>query len=145
LEQSTSPQSSQPSLSPLSLQPSQFYLCKETVVDNDLSSYHESDDQLASLLLYLLSLLGMIGNSIIISNDKDDISSSLSHPSYHEARSTFTTPSLCLLYCQDCTDHRHYYFECPQYICNHAYSMLLCTEYLTVHFVEAGDFNFSGK
>jgi hypothetical protein len=42
--QSTSPQLSQPSLSPLSSQPSQFHSCKETVVDNDLSSYHESDD-----------------------------------------------------------------------------------------------------
>jgi hypothetical protein len=69
-----------------------------------ISSYHESDDQLASLLTYPLPQLGAIGNPIIISDDKDDIESSLSHPSYHEARLMFTIPSLYLLHCQDCTN-----------------------------------------
>jgi hypothetical protein len=91
----------------------------ETVINDDLSSYHESDDQLASLLLYPLPPLGTLGNPIVVSDDEDDIKSSLSCPSYHEARSMFTTPSLYLLHCQDCTDQCHYYFDCPQYICSH--------------------------
>jgi hypothetical protein len=118
-EWSTSPQSSQAFLSPLSLQPSQFHSCKETIINDDLSSYHKSDDQLASLSSYPLSPLGMIGNPINVSDDKDNIESLLSHPSYHEAWSMFTTPSLQLLHFQDCTNRRHYCFDCPQYICNH--------------------------
>jgi hypothetical protein len=89
--QGRSEQSMLPQLS-LSPQVSQFYSCTETVVDDDLSSYQESDDQPTSLLLHPLPPLGMIGNPIIISNNKDDIESSLSHPSYHEAQSMFTTP-----------------------------------------------------
>jgi hypothetical protein len=119
LEWSISLQSSQPSSSPLSSQLSQFHSCKETVINNDLSSYHESKDPLASLSSLPPPPLGMIGNPIIVSNDEDDIESSLSRPSYCEAQSMFTTPTLQLLHCQDCTDQRHYYFECPQYICDH--------------------------
>jgi hypothetical protein len=119
LERSTSPQSSQPSIFPLSSQSFQFHSCEETVINNDLSSYHKSDNQLASLLSNPLLPLGMIGNPIVVSDDKDDIESSLSRPNYHEAQSTFTTPSLQLLHCQDCTEQRHYYFDCHQYICNH--------------------------
>jgi hypothetical protein len=118
-EQSTSSQSSQPSLSSLSSPLSQFHSCEETVISDDLSSYYKSDDQLASLLSKLLPSLGIIGNPIVFSDDEDDNESSLSCPSYHEAQSTFTTPSLQLCHCQDCTDQQHYYFDCHQYICNH--------------------------
>jgi hypothetical protein len=68
----------------------------------------------------------MIGNPIVVSNDEDDIDSLLSRPSYHEARSTFATPTLQLLHCQDCTDRHHFYFDCPQYICDHC---LMSTPY----------------
>jgi hypothetical protein len=49
LEWSTPSLSSQPSFSPLSSQPSQFHSCKETVINDGLSDYHESEDPLASL------------------------------------------------------------------------------------------------
>jgi hypothetical protein len=107
---SVSPLSSQPSYSPLSSQPSQFHSCEETIINDNLSDYHESEHLLASLLSLPPSPLGMIGNPIVVSNDEDDIDSPCSHPSYHEARSTFTTPTLQLLHCQDCTDQCHYYF-----------------------------------
>jgi hypothetical protein len=112
-EWSTSSQSSQPSLSPLSSQLSQFYSCEETVINDDLLSYHESEDPLSFLSSLLPPPLGMIGNPIIVSDDKDDIESSLSCPSYCEARLMFTTSTLQLLHCQDRTDQRHYYFKCP--------------------------------
>jgi hypothetical protein len=118
-EQSTSPLSSQPSVSPLSLQPSQFHSCEETVINDDLSDYHESEDPLASLLSLPPPPLGTIGNPIVVSNDEDDIDSLFSCPSHHEARSTFTTSTLQLLHCRDCTNRRHFYFDCPQYICDH--------------------------
>jgi hypothetical protein len=85
LEQSTSPPSSQPSHYPLSSPPSQFYSCEETVINDDLLSYHKSEDLLASLSSLPPLPLGMIGNPIIVSNDEDDIESLLSHPSYREA------------------------------------------------------------
>jgi hypothetical protein len=84
-ERSTPSLSSQPSFSPLSSQPSQFHSCKETIINDDLSDYHESEDLLASLLSLPPPPLGMIGNLIVVSDDKDDIDSPLSHPSYHEA------------------------------------------------------------
>jgi hypothetical protein len=95
---------SQPSYSPLSSQPSQFHSCEETIINDDLSDYHESENPLASLLSLPPSPLGTIGNSIVVSDDEDDIDSPCSCPSYHEVRLTFTTPTLQLLYCQDCTD-----------------------------------------
>jgi hypothetical protein len=119
LEWSTSPLSSQPSVSPLSLQPSQFHSCEETVINDDLSDYHESEDPLGSLSSLPLPPLGTIGNPIVVSNDEDDIDSLFSRPSHHEARSTFTTPTLQLLHCRDCTNWHHFYFDCPQYICDH--------------------------
>jgi hypothetical protein len=119
LEQSTSPPLSQPSYYPLSSPPSQFHSCEETVINNDLSSYHKSEDLLASLSSLPPPPLVTIGNPIIVSDDEDDIESSLSCPSYCEAQLTFTTPMLQLLYCQDCTNRCHYYFDCPQYICDH--------------------------
>jgi hypothetical protein len=111
--------SSQPSYSPLSSQPSQFHSCEETIINDNLSDYHESEAPLASLLSLPPPPLGTIGNPIVVSDDKDDIDSLSSHPSYHEARSTFTTPTLQLLHCQDCTNQCHFYFDCPQYICDH--------------------------
>jgi hypothetical protein len=119
LEQSTPLLSSQPLFSPLSSQPSQFHSCEETIINDDLSSYHESEDPLTSLSSLPPPPLGTIGNPIVVSNDEDDIESLLSCPSYHEARSTFTTPTLQLLHCQDCTDRCHQYFDCLQYICDH--------------------------
>jgi hypothetical protein len=116
---SVSPLSSQPSYSPLSLQPSQFHSCEETIINDNLSDYHESENLLASLSSLPPSPLGTIGNPIVVSDDKEDIDSPCSRPSYHEVRSTFTTPTLQLLHCQDCTNWRHYYFEGPQYICDH--------------------------
>jgi hypothetical protein len=118
-EQSTSSPLSQPSYYPLSSPPSQFHSCKETVINDDLSSYHESKDPLTFLSLLPLPPLGIIGDPIIVSNDREDIESLLSRPSYCEAQSTFTTPTLQLLHCQDCTNQCHYYFDCPQYICDH--------------------------
>jgi hypothetical protein len=90
-ERSTPSLSSQPSFSPLSSQLSQFHSCKGTVINDDLSDYHESEDPLASLLSLPPPPLGMIGNPIVVSDDKDDIDSLFSCPSYHEVRSTFTT------------------------------------------------------
>jgi hypothetical protein len=119
LERSTSLLSSQPSVSPVSSQPSQFHSCEETVINNDLSDYHESEDPLASLLSLPLPPLGTIRNSIVVNDDEDDINSLFSCPSYYEARSTFTTPTLQLLHCQECTNRSHFYFDCPQYVCDH--------------------------
>jgi hypothetical protein len=48
-EQSTPSLLFQPSFSPLSSQPSQFHSCEETVINDNLSDYHESEDPLASL------------------------------------------------------------------------------------------------
>jgi hypothetical protein len=118
-EQSTSLLSSQPSYYPPSSPPTQFHCCEETVINDNLSSYHESEDPLAFLLSLPPLPLGTIGNPIIVSDDKDDINSPLSSPSYREVWSTFTTPTLQLLHCQDCTNRCHYYFDCPQYICDH--------------------------
>jgi hypothetical protein len=87
-EQSTplvSPLSFQPSFSPLSSQPSQFHSCKETVINDDLLDYHESEAPLASLLSLPPPPSGTIGNSIVVSDNKDDINSLFSCPSYHGA------------------------------------------------------------
>jgi hypothetical protein len=111
--------SSQPSYSPLSSQLSQFHSCEETVINNDLSDYHKSEAPLASLLSLPPPPSGTIGNPIVVSNDKDDINSLFSHPSHHEVQSTFTMPTLQLLHCWDCTNQHHFYFDCPQYICDH--------------------------
>jgi hypothetical protein len=104
LEWSTPSLSTQPSYSPQSSQPSQFHSCEETVINDDLSDYHESEASLASLSSLPPPPLGTIGNPIVVSNNEDDIDSLFSRPSYHEARSTFTTPTLQLLHCQDCTN-----------------------------------------
>jgi hypothetical protein len=111
--------SSQPSHSPLSSQPSQFHSCEETVMNNDLSYYHESEAPLVSLLSLPPPPSGMKENPIVVSDHKDDIDSLFSRLNHHEAQSMFTTPTLQLLHCQDCTNWRHFYFDCPQYICDH--------------------------
>jgi hypothetical protein len=98
-EQSTPPLSSQPSVSPLSSQPSQFHSCEETVINDDLLDYHESEDPLASLSSLPPPPLGTIANPIVVSDDEDDIDSLFSRPSHHEAQTTFTTPMLQLLHC----------------------------------------------
>jgi hypothetical protein len=116
---SVSPLSTQPSYSSLSSQPSQFHSCEETVINDNLSDYHESEAPLAFLSSLPLSPLGTIRNPIVVNDDEDDIDRLFSRPSYHEVRSTFSTPTLQLLHCQDCTDGNHYYFNCPQYICDH--------------------------
>jgi hypothetical protein len=77
-ERSTPSLSSQPSFSPLLSQPSQFHLCEETVINDDLSDYHESEDPLASLLSLPLPPLGTIGNPIVVSDDKDNMQSAQS-------------------------------------------------------------------
>jgi hypothetical protein len=84
-EWSTLSLSSQPSFSPLSSQSSQFHSCKETITNDDLSFYHESEDPLTFLLALPPPPLGTIGNPIVISDDEDDIDSLLSCPSYREA------------------------------------------------------------
>jgi hypothetical protein len=76
---------STPSVSPLSSQLSQFYSCEETVINDDLSDYHESEAPLASLLSLPPPPLRTIGNPIVVSDDEDDIDSLFSCPSYHEA------------------------------------------------------------
>jgi hypothetical protein len=116
---SVSPLSTQPSYSSLSSQPSQFHSCEETVINDDLSDYHESEAPLASLSSLPPPPSGTIGNPIVVSDDEDDINSLFSRPSHHEVRSTFTTPTLQLLHCQDCTNRCHFYFDCPYYICDH--------------------------
>jgi hypothetical protein len=88
---SVSPLSTQPSYSSLSSQPSQFHSCEETVINDNLSDYHESEAPLASLLSLPLPPLGTIGNPIVVDDDEDDIDRLFSRLSYHEARSTFTT------------------------------------------------------
>jgi hypothetical protein len=118
-ERSATSLSSQPSYSPLSSQPSQFHSCEETVINDDLLDYHESEAPLASLSSLPPPPLGTIGNPIVVSNDKDDIDSLFSCPSHHKARSMFTTLTLQLLHCRDCTNRHHFYFDCPQYICDH--------------------------
>jgi hypothetical protein len=128
LERSTpsvSPLSSQPLFSPLSSQPSQFHSCEETVINDDLSDYHESEAPLTSLSSLPPPPPDTKENPIVVSDDEDDIDSLFSCPNYHEAQSTFTTPILQLLYCQDCTNRRHFYFDCPQYICDHCLMQVL--------------------
>jgi hypothetical protein len=139
-EQSTSPLSSQPSVSPLSSQPSQFHSCEETVINDDLSDYHESEDPLASLLSLPPPPLGMI----VASNDKNDIDSLFSHPSHHEARSTFTTLTLQLLHCRDCTNRHHFISTVLSTSVTIASCMPLTIVNSTAQIVEASDFNPSG-
>jgi hypothetical protein len=49
------------------------------MINDKLLSYHESNNQLASLSSNLLPPLGMIGNPIVVSDDEDDNENLLSH------------------------------------------------------------------
>jgi hypothetical protein len=103
LEQSTTPLSSQPSYSPPSSQLSQFHSCEETVINDDLSDYHESEAPLASLLSLPPPPLGTIENPIVISRwqrwyQNFAQSSKLSGGTIDVRHSNFITPSLSRLY-----------------------------------------------
>jgi hypothetical protein len=141
---SVSPLSSQPSYSPVSSQPSQFHSCEETVINDNLSDYHESEAPLTSLSSLPLPPLGTIGNPIVVHNDEDNIDRLFSRPSHHEARSTFTTPTLQLIHCQDCTNQHHFFLTAPSTFVTTASCMLLTIANPTVQTVEASDFNLSG-
>jgi hypothetical protein len=65
-------------------QSSLFYSCDEH------SSDGEADDELTSLSSGSPFPPGSINNPLVISDDKDDIESSISRPSYREARSFST-------------------------------------------------------
>ena len=66
--------------------------------------------------------LGTPGNLIIIEDDEELNGQS---DNFYTAESTFSTPVSFLLHCQECTDRRHQYYECPQYICDHCYRQAL--------------------
>ena len=63
--------------------------------------------------------LGTPGNPIIIEDDEEEFDRRSND--FYTAESTFSTPISFLLHCQECTDRRHQYYECPQYICDHCY------------------------
>jgi hypothetical protein len=87
----------------------------------------------------------MIGNPIVVNNDEDDIDSLFNCPSYHEARSMFTTPTLQLLYCQDYTNQHHFTLTALSTSVTIASCMPLTIVNPTAQTVEAGDFNLSGE
>ena len=59
------------------------------------------------------------GNPIIIEDDDEELDRL--DDNFYTAESMFSTPVSFLLYCRECTNRQHQYFECPQYICNHCY------------------------
>ena len=63
--------------------------------------------------------LGEQGNPIIIEDSNEELDGW--DDDFYTAESTFSTPVSFLLHCQECTDKKHQYFECPQYICDHCY------------------------
>ena len=63
--------------------------------------------------------LGTPGNPIIIEDDEEELDRRSDN--FYTAESTFSTPISFLLHCQECTDQRHQYYKCPQYICDHCY------------------------
>ena len=63
--------------------------------------------------------LGTPGNLIVIKDDDEELDGQ--SDDFYTVESTFSTPVSFLLHCQECTDWRHQYFECPQYICDHCY------------------------
>jgi hypothetical protein len=101
-------------------QSSSFYSCNERLSDG------EADDEPTFLSSGSPFPPGSIHNPLVISDDKDDIESLISRPSYREARS-FSTPIRILLHCQDCVDQQHLDYQCPQYICDH------CLQYAPMH------------
>ena len=63
--------------------------------------------------------LGMPGNPIVIEDDNEELDRWSDN--FYTAESTFSMPVSFLLHCQECTNQRHQYYECPQYICDHCY------------------------
>ena len=63
--------------------------------------------------------LGTPGNPILIEDDDDELDKQ--SDDFYTAESTFSTPVSFLLHCQECTNQQHWYYECPQYICDHCY------------------------
>ena len=63
--------------------------------------------------------LGEQGNPIIVEDSDEELDRR--DDNFYMAESTFFTPVSFLLHCQECTDRRHQYFKCPQYICDHCY------------------------
>ena len=57
------------------------------------------------------------GNLIIIEDDEEELDRRSDN--FYTAESTFSTPISFLLHCQECTNRRHQYYECPQCICDH--------------------------
>jgi hypothetical protein len=141
---SVSPLSTQPSCSSLSSQLSQFHSCEETVINDDLSDYHESEAPLTSLSSLPLPPLGTIGNPIVVDNDEDDIDRLFSRPSYHEAQSTFTTPRCNYSIVKTVLTETIITLIVPSTFATTASCMLLTIADPIVQTVEAGDFNLSG-
>jgi hypothetical protein len=144
LERSTPSLSTQPSFSPQSSQPSQFHSCEETVINDDLSDYHESEAPLASLSSLPPPPLGTIWNPIVVSDDEDDIDSLFSRPSYHEARSTFTTPMLSFFIVKTVLIDAIFISTALSISATTASCTPLIIMNPTARTVEAGDFNPSG-
>jgi hypothetical protein len=107
-----------------------FYSCQEHLSD------WEADNELTSLSSGSPPPLGSVGNPVVVSNDKDDIKSLLSHPNHYEAW-LFSMPTRILLHCQDCVDQRHQYYQFPQYICDH------CLQYAPMHWMSDCPFCWS--
>jgi hypothetical protein len=143
-EWSTTSLSSQPSYSPLSSQPSQFHLCEETVINDDLLDYHESEAPLASLCHYLPHLRARLGILLLSAMTKMILTICL-------AAQVIMRRNQCLL-------HRRYSYFIVEIVAISATStlialstsviiascMLLTIANPTVQTVEAGDFNLSG-
>jgi hypothetical protein len=144
LERSTPSLSSQPSFSPLSSQPSQFHSCEETVISDDLSDYHESEAPLASLSSLPPPPLGTIGNPIVVSDNKDNIDSLFNCPSYHEARSTFTTLHYSFFIVKTVPIGATFTLTALITSVTIASCMPLTIANSTARTVEAGDFNLNG-
>jgi hypothetical protein len=142
-ERSTPSLSSQPSYSPLSLQLSQFHSCEETVINDDLLDYHESENPLTSLSSLPPSPLGTIGNPIVVSDDEDDIDSPLSRSSYHEAQSTFTTLHYSFFIVKTVLIDATFTLTVLNISATIALCLPLIITYPTARTVEAGDFNSS--
>ena len=83
--------------------------------DQDIS---QSPTPPTTSLDQLIPPLGTPGNPIVISDKEDEVEFI---PSYCEAQSAFSTPNRVLLHCKDCSQQRHRYFECFQYICDHCH------------------------
>ena len=66
--------------------------------------------------------LGTPGNLIVVEDSDEELDGQDNN--FYTAESEFSTLVSFLLHCQECTDQRHQYFKCPQYICNHCYQQV---------------------